>query len=144
MKIYFAGSIRGGRRDRELYARIINFLKTYGVILTEHIGNNELSRDGENYLSDPSIYKRDMDFIRETDVLIAEVTTPSLGVGYEIGKAEELNKPILCLYRKNSEKNLSAMISGNDNVKIGIYEKIDDAFQIIDDFLRSLNIINNK
>ena len=37
-------------------------------------------------------------------VLVAEVTQPSLGVGYEIGRAFNMNKKILCLYRPQPGK----------------------------------------
>ena len=37
-------------------------------------------------------------------VLVAEVTMPSLGVGYEIGRAVAMDKNILCLYRYQPEK----------------------------------------
>ena len=37
-------------------------------------------------------------------VLVAEVTQPSLGVGYEIGRAVDMNKRILCLYRPQPGK----------------------------------------
>ena len=40
-------------------------------------------------------------------VIVAEVTQPSLGVGYEIGRAYAMNKPILCLYRPQPEKSNS-------------------------------------
>jgi len=136
MKIYFAGSIRGGRNDRKIYAQIIEFLKQYGVVLTEHVG---LLNNSEHYRSDACIYRTDMDLLKESDVLIAEVTIPSLGVGYEIGKAEEFNKPILCLYRKDSERKLSAMISGNNRVKLVRYEKIEEVFQVIDYFLGTVD-----
>ena len=43
MKIYFAGSIRGGRGDAEIYAQIIEFLQGYGEVLTEHIGDTSLT-----------------------------------------------------------------------------------------------------
>ena len=36
--------------------------------------------------------------------LVAEVTQPSLGVGYEIGRAVDLKKNILCLFRPDSGK----------------------------------------
>ena len=42
MKIYFAGSIRGGRDDAEIYYQIIEFLREYGEILTEHVGKKDL------------------------------------------------------------------------------------------------------
>jgi nucleoside 2-deoxyribosyltransferase len=44
------------------------------------------------------IYERDVAWLRESDFVIAEVTQPSLGVGYELGFAEAISKPILCLY----------------------------------------------
>lgn len=36
-KIYFAGSIRGGRVDAALYQRIIQYINRTDVVLTEHI-----------------------------------------------------------------------------------------------------------
>lgn len=36
-KIYFAGSIRGGRVDAALYQRIIQYINKTDVVLTEHI-----------------------------------------------------------------------------------------------------------
>ena len=47
MNIYFAGAIRGERRDVALYFEIIRLLGEYGEILTEHVGNPELSGLGE-------------------------------------------------------------------------------------------------
>lgn len=43
-------------------------------------------------------------------VLVAEVTQPSLGVGYEIGRAIEMNKKILCLFRPESGRRKSFLI----------------------------------
>jgi len=125
MKIYFAGSIRGGRDDKELYLEIINLLGKYGKVLTEHIGDKTLSAMGEDGPTDEYIYDRDMAWLNEADVVVAEVTTPSLGVGYEIGKMEG-KKPILCLYREQDGKRISAMIGENKNVKIKRYSTLED------------------
>ena len=76
-------------------------------------------------------------WLNEADVLVAEVTSPSLGVGYEIGKAEELGKPILCLYQYN-EKKLSAMIGGSKYLKVVEYKEDHQAMLAIDDFLSVL------
>lgn len=138
MKIYFAGSIRGGRDDKDLYLRLIQHLAQYGQVLTEHVGDGNLTEIGEDGPSDEWIYRRDMDWVRQSDVVIAEVSTASLGVGYEIGKAEDMNKKMLCLYRDQQNKRLSAMISGNLNVKIARYETFDDAINHIDSFFKSL------
>ena len=139
MKIYFAGSIRGGRDDKELYLQLIQHLAKYGQVLTEHVGDQDLSDFGEKGLSDDWIYNRDMSWVQESDVLVAEVSTPSLGVGYEISKAEDMKKKILCLYKKNQQnKELSAMISGNSNINIAKYETLEDAVKHIDAFFESL------
>ena len=96
--IYFAGSIRGGHGDQVVYEEIIDRLRRYGTVLTEHVGDVNLSLGGEN-AADGDIHDRDLDWLRSADVLVAEVTTPSLGVGYEIGRAVEWGKRVICLYR---------------------------------------------
>lgn len=137
MKIYFAGSIRGGRDDKELYLEIINLLGKYGKVLTEHIGDKTLSAMGEDGPTDEYIYERDMAWLNEAGVVVAEVTTPSLGVGYEIGKMEN-NKPVLCLYREQDGKRISAMIGGNKNVKIEKYQTVDDLGPVLETFFKQL------
>ena len=134
MKIYFAGSIRGGRDDKDLYQELITYLKEYGTVLTEHIGKSTLLETGETEPSDEWIFERDMKWIEQSDVLIAEVTTPSLGVGYEIGRAEAMGKNLLCLYRPQNGKRLSAMISGNSKANTQEYQTLEEAKQVIDKF----------
>ena len=107
MRIYFAGSIRGGRDDWAVYKDIIRLLSEFGDVLTEHIGNSELSVTGEDLL-DRDIHDRDLQWLASCDVLVAEVTRPSLGVGYEIAKASDWDKPILCIYRPSVTPRLSA------------------------------------
>ena len=126
MKIYFAGAIRGGREDQELYLEIINYLKQYGEVLTEHVGDQSLNILGEKDNKDNFIYERDMEWLNKSDIIVAEVTTPSLGVGYEIGRAIQFNKKILCLYRYTKGKRLSAMISGNKKLEVISYKDIED------------------
>ena len=133
MKIYFAGSIRGGRGDAMLYQQIIELLGEYGEVLTEHIGDETLSHLGGGI--DPGyIFERDTDWIRDADVVVAEVTTPSFGVGYEIGLAESLDKRILCLYREQEDRKPSAMILGNRYLSISEYESITDIEDVLRDF----------
>ena len=60
------------------------------------------------------IFDRDMKQISECHLMIAEITVPSHGVGYEIATAIHLHKPVLCLYDlDNPPKRISAMIAGN-------------------------------
>lgn len=138
MKIYFAGSIRGGRDDADLYCQIIKHLQQYGEVLTEHVGDKSLTVFGEDGKTDEYIHKRDMNWILQSDVIVAEVTTPSIGVGYEIGRGAENSKTILCLHRLKDGKILSAMISGCPDVTNKQYKDLDEAKKIIDEFFKQI------
>lgn len=136
MKIYFAGSIRGGRDDREIYGQIITILKNYGQVLAEHIADAKISSYGQTNMTDAEIYTKDTNWIKEADVIIAEVTNPSLGVGYELGFAESLGKKIIALYRKSEDKRLSAMIAGNKNINCVEYKEVSDLPEIFVNILK--------
>ncbi|HJA47251.1 MAG TPA: nucleoside 2-deoxyribosyltransferase [Candidatus Limosilactobacillus excrementigallinarum] len=132
MKIYFAASISGGRGDQELYRQLIDFMKELGhQVLTEHIGNPNLSKDGEHELSATEIRDRDISWLEESDIVVAETTQPSLGVGYELAYAEKINKPVLILHRSH-ERHLSAMISGTQHFNnINYYSDLQEAHKIL-------------
>ena len=136
MKIYFAGSIRGGSEDRSIYQALIQRLHEFGQILTEHVGDPKLTDSGEQDLSDEEIFKRDVFWIHEADILVAEVTKPSLGVGYEIGLAESLGKRIICLHRQTAESSLSAMVAGNPALKVHEYQDVEEAVSLVGESVR--------
>ncbi len=132
-KIYFAGSIRGGREDATIYHEIIQLLQLQGTVLTEHVGSPNIGGDGESEISSIKIHDRDMNWLLESDIIVAEVTNPSLGVGYEIGRAVENGKKIVCLFRKDCGKNLSAMIGGSKDIQLIEYTKVKD----LEDFIEN-------
>jgi nucleoside 2-deoxyribosyltransferase len=135
MKIYFAGSIRGGRGDAARYQQIIRLLRRHGEVLTEHVGDAGLTALGEDGPSDAVIYERDMAWLTEADIVVAEVTIPSHGVGYEIARAEGLDKPVLCLYRPGTGRRLSAMLAGNPRLRCAVYASVTELEPILDRFL---------
>ena len=140
MKIYFAASIRGGRKDQIKYNELIRFLSSKVEVLTEHVGDSSLEQTGEQSLSDKEIYQRDLEWLESADAVIAEVTNPSLGVGYELGIAENLCKPVLCLFDDADHYcNLSAMISGNHKITTFHYTSLDQAKEEIISFIHSLS-----
>ena len=139
MKIYFAGAIRGGRQDASTYHAMIAHLQTHGEVLTEHVGNKALSDGGEHDLTDKQIHSRDVAWLEECDTVVSEVTAPSLGVGYELGIAEKLGKPILCLFDDSKpDLRLSAMLSGNPKTTVVRYQELDKAIEAIDQFIQKV------
>ena len=132
MNIYFAGSIRGGRQDAALYHRIIEQLKSQGHrVLTEHVGDLNLVESR----GDKDIYALDTGWLRESDLLIAECTTPSLGVGYELAYAERLEKPCHLFYDQ-TKCNLSAMLTGNPYFFIHPYKSEEELFERLHNVLQ--------
>jgi len=134
MKIYFACSIRGGRNDADIYAELASHIKTKATLLTEIFADGKLTSAGMNKPSD-AIWATDIAWIKEADAVIAEVTNPSLGVGYEIAKAEEWGKPVLALFRSDDDRKLSAMIDGSPQVRTVYYASLSDATATVDTFI---------
>jgi len=135
MNIYFACSITGGRELEPTYQQIVAGLMADGhEIPTSHLARAD-AMENERGLSPIHVYERDVDWIRNCDVLLAEVSVPSHGVGYEIGFALNLGKPVLCLYQNG--RKVSKMITGNRDANITIYEysNMGDALEHIREFL---------
>lgn len=120
MNIYFACSITGGREFEVMYQQIVAALSADGhEIPTSHLAQSEVM-ENERALTPQHVYERDVRWIKDCDVLIAEVSVPSHGVGYEIGYALNIGKPVLCLYQK--ERKVSKMITGNTDPAMVIKE----------------------
>ncbi|MCJ7433279.1 MAG: nucleoside 2-deoxyribosyltransferase, partial [Anaerolineales bacterium] len=113
------------------------------TIPTAHLAESNIMAV-ESQINPRKVYDRDMDWIRGCDVLIAEVSVPSHGVGYEIGFALSEGKPALCLYQEG--KKISKMITGNPhlNLEIKSYRSIEDAIFLAHEFLRRKQLIVNK
>lgn len=133
-KVYFAGSIRGGRADAELYSAMIAHIKSTDTVLTEHVGDLALSLLERGRDRDSAIYEQDTAWLRECDLVIAECTCPSLGVGYELAYAEKLKKPCYIFYRRSAAQ-LSAMLTGDPYFTIIPYETAEEVFAAIDGIL---------
>jgi len=134
MNIYFCGSIRGGRDLAKTYEEIIVMLGNYGNVLTEHLGSDEEIESKDRILTDREIHDRDLQWIVDSDLVVAEVTVPSLGVGYEIGRAIEMRKTVLCLFRPGTKYTLSAMIAGSDSLEMNYYNDLNDVRDLLDAF----------
>ncbi len=114
MRIFFAGSIRGGRSMLSEYRQIVTLLKKLGhEVVSEHVASTKLE-EAEARLTEEEIFNSDIWFIDECDCVVADVTVPSIGVGYEICYAVSRGKRVLCVYKGGT--NVSAMVLGNRGV----------------------------
>lgn len=138
MNLYFSCSLTGGRDDEAIYGAIVQHLLAGGhEVPTAHLADPSVM-DLEAVIDPLEVYDRDVKWINECDALIAEVTTPSHGVGYEIALALGLGKPVLCCYREGAP--VSKMILGNRSagLALGAYADKGQALTLIDGFLDGL------
>lgn len=135
MNIYFSCSITGGRQDQGIYRRIVEHLTAGGHdVPTAHLSRADVLVE-EKTVDPLTVYLRDVKWVEDCDLLIAEVSTPSHGVGYEIALALFLGKPVLCCYRKGVK--VSKMLTGNTHERLQVlaYSSEDGLTKSIDQFL---------
>lgn len=138
MNIYFACSITGGRQFEAVYQSITQTLLESGhEVPTAHLAGADVV-NLEKIVDARDIYTRDVNWIQACDALIAEVSTPSHGVGYEVAYALEIGKPVLCCYRCGQK--VSKMITGNShkNLQVISYQDVNQAVNCIHEFLHNL------
>jgi nucleoside 2-deoxyribosyltransferase len=138
LNIYFSCSITGGRNDQGIYKLLVDQLTNWGHEVPTAILASPKVMDYENSVEPEVVYRRDVKWVEDCDALIAEVSTPSHGVGYEIALALLLKKPVLCCYQKG--RKVSKMITGNDmpTLQLATYETEDQLLNKVEEFLAGL------
>ena len=135
MDIYFSCSITGGRRDQRIYASIVDYLKQRGHrVLTAHLAGEDVLKE-ETLVDAGEVYRRDVEWVESCGALVAEVSTPSHGVGYEIALALLRDKAVMCCYR--ADRTVSKMILGNThpNLTLCAYHSLTDLQKALGAFL---------
>ncbi len=138
MNIYFSGSIYGGRQKLESYKKLIKELSKFGTVLDEEVADDDVLIKEES-LSDNDVFESLVDRLKRADLVFAEVTVPSLGVGYEIGYADKTNKRIICVYDKTVTPKLTTMLRGNNRLKIIPYTNINEIINNLENILKEEN-----
>lgn len=137
MNVYFACSITGGREFEAVYQTIVRALmEDCHEVPTAHLAESTVMAR-EAVIDPQEVYTRDTAWIRGCDLLIAEVSRPSHGVGYEICFALGLKKRVLALYHEGSK--VSKMISGNhdSNLSVKPYSSPEEAVIAVRKFLNA-------
>ncbi len=138
MNIYFSGSIYGGRQKLESYKKLVKELAKFGKVLNEEVADDNVLISEES-VSDNDVFESLVNRLEQADVVFAEVTVPSLGVGYEIGYANSHNKRIICVYDKTVTSKITTMLRGNNKLKIIPYTDINEIINNLENILKEEN-----
>ncbi len=135
MIIYCAGAIKGDTKYQKYLIEIIEHLSSL-----EHTPLSELNENFKTSipLTDKEIFKRDIKWLEQSKIMIAEISGTSLGVGFEISYAlYELKIPVLALYNKKVES-ISAMITGCTSklLSISSYSNSDELKDAVSEFTK--------
>jgi hypothetical protein len=127
MKIYYAHSIQGAHTEWErIPSDIISILQSrWHEVLSEEIYTSVTT------LTDEEIYLRDKNMIDECNLILVNLTNPSLWVGYELWYGEAQNKKIIWFFQWNLKDRISAMINGNNNIPVHKIYNIQNLKEII-------------
>lgn len=86
-------------------------------VLSAHVAHANVLH-AEAQLTAQEIFARDTRMIEACHAMIAEVSRPSLGVGFEIATALQRQRPVLCLCE--NEIFLTRMLTGNTDRNLSI------------------------
>jgi len=111
MKVYLAAPMAGVRSNLEINKKVYAFLVKLGhEVLTEHVVRDRL--DVELGLSPKEIFERDVKLLDACDVVVADASYPSLGVGFEIAYALLKGKKVIAYCSAERVEKTSALIRG--------------------------------
>lgn len=130
MNIFFIASIKGGRELQPHFNHIAKELENYGEVETS-VSEATMSQFGETELADTEIFEREVAALEACDAVVAEVTTPSLGVGYLIARAISLGKDVHVLYHGTDTLKLSSIIKGDQGVAVHTYSSKEEVGEIL-------------
>ena len=122
-----------------VYIHIIEILKKQGhTVVSEHVASIDLE-ERESKITDEEIFNNDIGYIDDCECLVADVTIPSVGVGYEICYAVSKGKNVLCVYRDDA--NVSAMVRGNKRILSAPYKNMEELEKSFTIHLRQHSIV---
>jgi 2'-deoxynucleoside 5'-phosphate N-hydrolase len=117
MRIYLACTVRGDRSGVLAGRAICERLQRHGhEVLTTHLLADDVN-DAESQLTEEQVYRRDMEWLSGCDVLVAEASGSSYGVGFEVGyvlgRARQTGQQVVLLYNAARRPAISRLITGN-------------------------------
>lgn len=143
MTIYLACTVRGDRGAVEALRTLVERLESEGHdVLTKHLLEDNVETS-EAALNETAVYERDIRWLDACDLLIADASGSSYGVGFEVGyvlaRSDRTSQRVLLLYRADRVNQISRLISGNAHPRCTVvkYEDPADLIDRVSNFLKS-------
>ena len=141
MNIYLACTVRGNRDAIALTRALADRIEALGhTVLTRHLLLDDVEAQ-EGALSERAVFERDIRWLESADILIAEASGSSYGVGFEvgyvIGRAAQSCQRVLLLYDATRRPVVSRLIAGNTHPACTTYPYRDaaDLLRFVEVFL---------
>lgn len=131
MKIYLACTVRGDRGAITSARALADLLERAGhTVMTRHLLADDVET-AEGALTERDVFERDVRWLDEADLLIAEASGSSYGVGFEVGyvlgRAAESGQRAVLLYDAARAGQVSRLIAGNSHPACTTYAYRDAA-----------------
>jgi len=119
VRIYLACTVRGDRGAVTALRSLVAALEQRGhTIVTTHLLEDGVDT-AEAALTERAVYERDITWLDSCDLLIADASGSSFGVGFEVGyvlgRADRTTQRVLLLYRADRVNQISRFIPGNSH-----------------------------
>src|SRR5687768_3825804 len=134
MIIYLACTVRGDRGAVAAARALCGLLEAAGhSVLTKHLLDDDVDT-AEAVLTERDVFERDLQWLEAADLLVAEASGSSYGVGFEVGyvlgRAERTGQRVILLFNEGRRPAVSRLISGNSHPACSAY-----AYRSIEDLL---------
>ena len=129
MKIYFGFTVAGDRLAVNAARKIVGILEEMRhEVLTRHLIEDN-AWEADRSITPKEVYRRDMKWLEQCDMFIAEVSGSSFGMGFETGYLlGATTKKVVLFYRRDVENKISLLITGNShpNCKLVSYSDLNE------------------
>jgi Nucleoside 2-deoxyribosyltransferase len=134
MKIYFGFTVAGDRSSIDAARKVVHQLEEMGhEVLTRHLVSDN-AWEADRSVSPQDVYRRDMAWLGQCEVFIAEVSGSSFGLGFETGYVlGATSKKVVLLYRRDVEQRVSLLITGNThpNCTLVPYANVEEVMRFV-------------
>jgi nucleoside 2-deoxyribosyltransferase-like protein len=134
MKIYFGFTVAGDRSSIDTARKVVHQLEEMGhEVLTRHLVSDD-AWEADRSVSPQDVYRRDMAWLGQCELFIAEVSGSSFGLGFETGyMLGATSKKVVLLYRRDVEQRISLLITGNahPNCTLVPYANVEEVMRFV-------------